>query len=83
MNLFDVLKTGSYKPLAKIGNSFLYSGDLNLRDTAIESLPDNFIVEGNLSLSETNITKLPNNLIVDRRGSTCSENKNYYYLWWH
>ena len=39
-------------------------GNLNLRETAITSLPDTLVVGGNLNLRETAITSLPDNLVV-------------------
>ena len=40
------------------------SGDLNLRESKITSLPDNLKVGGNLDLPCTDITSLPDNLKV-------------------
>ena len=50
-----------------------YGGNLDLRGTAITSLPDNLVVGGSLDLQGTAITSLPDNLVVggllDLRGT--------------
>lgn len=40
-------------------------GNLDLRDTAITTLPDNLTVRGSLDIDGTKITALPDNLTVD------------------
>jgi hypothetical protein len=40
------------------------SGNLDLNNTKITSLPDNFYVSGSVYLNSSNITSLPNNLKV-------------------
>ena len=43
---------------------YIYGGSLDLRDTQIQSLPDNLNVGGYLDLRDTQIQSLPANLIV-------------------
>ena len=52
-----------YQLIIKDGKPY-YGGDLDLRGTAITSLPDNLTVGGGLYLQGTAITSLPDNLTV-------------------
>lgn len=42
-----------------------YSGDLDLSETDLTSLPDGLTVGGSLDVSNTNLTSLPDDLVVE------------------